>query len=83
MVTPHDEQMLEELRARWPEFDITREWWGFLCVPRGTYPVVTAVFPDGVDTQLMRMGEEPAAGTAANVVELAGRRAGPPADDGA
>ena len=59
MVTPHDEQMLEELRARWPEFDITREWWGFLCVPRGTYPVVTAVFPDGVDTQLMRMGEEP------------------------
>ena len=79
-ITPHDERMLEELQARWPELDITKEWWGYLCVPRGTYPVIMAIFPEGVDTQLTRIREEPAAGTAANVVELSGRRASPPAE---
>jgi hypothetical protein len=80
-ITPHDERTLEDLQARWPELDITREWWGYLCVPRGTHPVIMAIFPDGVDEQLIRIGEEPAPEAGANVVELSGRRASQPADD--
>ena len=51
-LTPELEKKLAGLRERWPDMDITYDWFGFLAVPKGTDPVIVTRFSEGVDAKL-------------------------------
>ncbi len=50
-----EERDLTRLRELFPELEITREWWGWLAYPKGVHPVVFSTFPEGIESQILRL----------------------------
>jgi hypothetical protein len=55
-----EERDLDQLRQRWPEWEIDHRWFGWVAWPRGV-PVLFAVFADSLEQKIIDAQRNPPA----------------------